>query len=98
MSALRVNDRRINADGVRSRFTSRILPLTCVALRRSPRSSRCSICVASTGDFREALAALLGDVCLRAVRHEHCAAHQRLETEYRAFETEPRRLRLLHRR
>src|ERR1700682_2507082 len=44
VSAPRVNDRRINAVGERSRFTSRILPRTCGAPRRWPRSCRCSTC------------------------------------------------------
>jgi hypothetical protein len=44
VSAPRVNDRRTDQDGKRRRFTSRILPRTCAAPRRWPRSCSCSTC------------------------------------------------------
>ena len=62
MSAPRVNDRRTDQDGARHRFTSRILP---PYMRRSPKVAEVLPVLylrgLSTGDFREALAALLGD-------------------------------------
>lgn len=62
VSAPRVNDQRTDQDGERRRFTSRILP-PCMG--RSPKVAEVSpvlyLCELSTGDFREALAALLGD-------------------------------------
>jgi transposase-like protein len=61
VSAPRVNDRRLNADGQRCKFTSRILP---PYMRRSPKVAEVLPVLylrgLSTGDFREALAALLG--------------------------------------
>ena len=62
VSAPRVNDRRTDQDGERRRFTSRILP---PYMRRSPKVAEVLPVLylrgLSTGDFREALAALLGD-------------------------------------
>jgi putative transposase len=62
VSAPRVNDRRIDQDGERRRFTSRILP---PYMRRSPKVAEVPPVLylggLSTGDFREALAALLGN-------------------------------------
>ena len=62
VSAPRVNDRRTDQDGARRRFTSRILP---PYMRRSPKVAEVLPVLylrgLSTGDFREALAALLGD-------------------------------------
>ena len=62
VSAPRVNDRRTDRDGERRRFTSRILP---PYMRRSPKVAEVLPVLylrgLSTGDFREALAALLGD-------------------------------------
>jgi hypothetical protein len=58
----RVNDQRIDRDGERRRFTSRILP---PYMRRSPKVAEVLpvpyLRGLSTGDFREALATLLGD-------------------------------------
>jgi len=58
----RVNDRRVSEDGERCRFTSRILP---PYMRRSPKVSEVLPVLylrgLSTGDFREALPALLGE-------------------------------------
>ena len=59
--APRVNDRRVDDDGERQRFTSRILP---PYMRRSPQVAEVLPLLylrgLSTGDFREALPALLG--------------------------------------
>jgi putative transposase len=60
--APRVNDRRRDADGRRRRFTSRILP---PYMRRSPKVAEVLPILylrgLSTGDFRPALEALLGE-------------------------------------
>ena len=57
-----MNDKRVDAEGVRERFTSRILP---PYMRRSPQVSEVLPLLylrgLSTGDFREALPALLGE-------------------------------------
>src|SRR5262249_31607671 len=62
VSAPRVNDRRTDEAGVRRRFTSHILP---PYMRRSPKVAEVLPVLylrgLSTGDFREALTALLGD-------------------------------------
>src|SRR5213593_3935481 len=61
VSAPRVNDRRIDQDGERRRFTSRILP---PYMRRSPKVAEVLPVLylrgLSTGDFQEALPILLG--------------------------------------
>mgnify|MGYP001411943844 FL=1 len=60
--APRVNDKRVEADGQRQRFTSRILP---PYMRRSPTVAEVLPILylrgLSTGDFREALPVLLGE-------------------------------------
>lgn len=60
--APRVNDQRVDADGARQRFTSRILP---PYMRRSPQVAEVLPLLylrgLSTGDFREALPVLLGE-------------------------------------
>jgi putative transposase len=60
--APRVNDRRLDTDGERQRFSSRILP---AYMRRSPKVTEVLPILylrgLSTGDFREALPALLGE-------------------------------------
>ncbi len=62
VKAPRVNDKRIDADGERQRFTSRILP---PYMRRSPKVTEVLPVLylrgLSTGDFSEALPTLLGD-------------------------------------
>jgi len=61
VTAPRINDRRIDAEGERKRFTSAILP---PYMRRSPKVAEVLPILylrgLSTGDFREALEALLG--------------------------------------
>jgi transposase-like protein len=61
VEAPRVNDRRVDAQGRRQRFTSRILP---PYMRRSPKVAEVLPVLylrgLSTGDFREALPILLG--------------------------------------
>jgi transposase-like protein len=60
--APRVNDRRVDEDGGRKRFTSRILP---PYMRRSPKVAEVLPVLylrgLSTGDFRQALPILLGE-------------------------------------
>ena len=60
--APRVNDQRVDDDGGRQRFTSRILP---PYMRRSPQVAEVLPLLylrgLSTGDFREALPVLLGE-------------------------------------
>ena len=62
VEAPRVNDRRVDAQGRRQRFTSRILP---PYMRRSPKVAEVLPVLylrgLSTGDFREALPILLGE-------------------------------------
>jgi transposase-like protein len=62
IQAPRVNDRRVDGEGNRERFTSAILP---PYMRRSPKVAEVLPILylrgLSTGDFREALSALLGD-------------------------------------
>jgi putative transposase len=62
IAAPRVNDRRVDADGNRQRFTSAILP---PYMRRSPKVAEVLPILylrgLSTGDFQEALKALLGE-------------------------------------
>lgn len=62
IAAPRVNDRRVNERGERQRFTSEILP---PYMRRSPKVAEVLPVLylrgLSTGDFKEALPALLGE-------------------------------------
>ena len=87
VSAPRVNDRRINADGERRRFTSRILPPD---MRRSPKVAEVLPVLylrgLSTGDFREALAALLGDDAAGLSVTKIARLTNEWEAEYRAFQ------------
>jgi hypothetical protein len=61
IEAPRVNDKRVNENGVRQKFTSKILP---PYMRRSPKVAEVIPILylrgLSTGDFREALPVLLG--------------------------------------
>ena len=86
VSAPRVNDQRIDRDGERRRFTSRILP---PYMRRSPKVAEVLPVLylrgLSTGDFREALATLLGDDAARLSATNIARLTNEWETEYRAF-------------
>jgi putative transposase len=82
-----VNDRRINADGERRRFTSRILP---PYMRRSPKVAEVLPVLylrgLSTGAFRDALAALLGDDPAGLSATNVARLTNEWETDYRAFQ------------
>ena len=87
MSAPRVNDRRVDTNGERCRFTSRILP---PYMRRSPKVAEVLPVLylrgLSTGDFREALAALLGKDAAGLSATNIARLTNEWETEYRAFQ------------
>ena len=87
VSAPRVNDRRTDPDGERRRFTSRILP---PYMRRSPKVAEVLPVLylrgLSTGDFREALAALLGDDATGLSATNIARLTNEWESEYRAFQ------------
>ena len=86
ISAPRVNDRRTDQDGERRRFTSRILP---PYMRRSPKVAELPVLYLrglSTGDFREALAALFGDDAAGLSATNIVRLTNEWETEYRAFQ------------
>ena len=79
VAAPRVNDRRM-VEGQRQRFTSAILP---PYLRRSPRLAGVLPLLylhgLSSGDFRDALPALLGTGGRRAGAEHHHAPDQELD-------------------
>jgi transposase-like protein len=87
VSAPRVNDRRLDPDGERRRFTSRILP---PYKRRSPKVAEVLPVLylrgLSTGDFREALGALLGKDAAGLSATNIARLTAEWETEYRAFQ------------
>ena len=87
VNAPRVNDRRTDQDGRRRRFTSRILP---PYMRRSPKMAEVLPVLylrgLSTGDFREALAALLGDGAAGLSATNVARLTDEWESEYRAFQ------------
>jgi len=82
-----VNDRRTDQDAERRRFTSRVLP---PYMRRSPKVAEVLPVLylhgLSTGDFREALAALLGDDAAGLSATNIVRLTNEWETEYRAFQ------------
>jgi putative transposase len=87
LSAPRVNDRRVDDDGERCKFTSRILP---PYMRRSPKVAEVLPVLylrgLSTGDFREALAALLGKDAAGLSATNIARLTAEWETEYRVFQ------------
>jgi transposase-like protein len=87
VSAPRVNDRRVDDNGQRRKFTSRILP---PYMRRSPKVAEVLPVLylrgLSTGDFREALAALLGDDAAGLSATNIARLTNEWEMEYRAFQ------------
>jgi putative transposase len=84
--APRVNDRRLDADGQRQRFTSQILP---PYMRRSPKVAEVLPVLylrgLSTGDFQPALAALLGADAAGLSATNITRLTAVWETEYRQF-------------
>jgi putative transposase len=87
VSAPRVNDRRVDDDGQRRKFTSRILP---PYMRRSPKVAEVLPVLylrgLSTGDFREALAVLLGKDAAGLSPTNIARLTNEWENEYRAFQ------------
>lgn len=88
VTAPRVNDRRVDADGERKRFTSAILP---PYMRRSPKVAEVLPILylrgLSTGDFREALGALLGEDAAGLSPANITRLLSVWEEEYRRFQT-----------
>ena len=84
--APRVNDRRVDDDGERQRFTSRILP---PYMRRSPRVAEVLPVLylrgLSTSDFREALPVLLGKEAAGLSATNIARLTATWEREYEAF-------------
>ena len=85
VSVPQVNDRRTDQDGERRRFTSHILP---PYMRRSPKMAEVLPVLylrgLSTGDFREALAAVLGDDAAGLSATNIARLTNEWEGEYRA--------------
>ena len=85
--APRVNDRRETEDGSRRRFTSQILP---PYMRRSPKVAEVLPILylrgLSTGDFKEGLAALLGDDASGLSPTAITRLTAAWQTEYEAFQ------------
>jgi putative transposase len=88
ITAPRVNDRRVDAQGNRKRFTSAILP---PYMRRSPKVAEVLPILylrgLSTGDFREALEALLGEDAAGLSPANITRLLSVWEEEYRRFQT-----------
>jgi len=86
VKAPRVNDKRVDEDGQRQKFTSKLLP---PYMRKSPKVSEVLPILylrgLSTGDFREALPVLLGEdaAALSATAITRLTATW--EAEYHAF-------------
>ena len=87
VNAPRVNDRRVDANGHRRKFTSRILP---PYMRRSPKVAEVLPVLylrgLSTGDFREALVALLGEDAAGLSATNIARLTNEWENEYRDFQ------------
>src|SRR5262249_49754062 len=81
------NDRRVDDQGRRPKFTSRILP---PYMRRSPKVAEglpvLYLRGLSTGDFREALAALLGKNAAGLSATHIARLTHAWQSEYRAFQ------------
>lgn len=88
ITAPRVNDRRVDAEGDRKRFTSAILP---PYMRRSPKVAEVLPILylrgLSTGDFREALEALLGEDAAGLSPANITRLLSVWEEDYRRFQT-----------
>lgn len=86
VEAPRVNDKRIDDDGQRQRFTSKILP---PYMRRSPKVAEVLPVLylrgLSTGDFKEALRSLLGDDAAGLSSSSIARLTNEWGTEYEAF-------------
>jgi putative transposase len=86
IEAPRVDDRRVDAQGQRRRFTSEILP---PYMRRSPKVAEVLPILylrgLSTGDFREALPVLLGELAQGLSPTTITRLTASWEEEYRAF-------------
>ena len=86
VKAPRVNDKRVDEDGQRQKFTSKILP---PYMRRSPKVAEVLPILylrgLSTGDFREALPVLLGEDAAGLSPTAITRLTATWETEYRAF-------------
>lgn len=86
--APRVNDRRVDEEGERKRFTSAILP---PYMRRSPKVAEVLPILylrgLSTGDFREALESLLGEDAAGLSPANISRLLSVWEEEYRRFQT-----------
>ena len=87
VNAPRINDRRVGTDVQRFKFTSRILP---PYMRRSPKVAEVLPVLylrgLSTGDFREAFAALLGKDAAGLSATNIARLTNEWETEYRTFQ------------
>ena len=88
ITAPRVNDRRVDTEGKRKRFTSAILP---PYMRRSPKVAEVLPILylrgLSTGDFREALEGLLGEDAAGLSPANITRLLSVWEEEYRRFQT-----------
>lgn len=86
VGAPRVNDRRVDSDGTRHRFTSEILP---PYMRRSPKVAEVLPILylrgLSTGDFQEALPVLLGEAATGLSPSAITRLTNEWNVEYEAF-------------
>ena len=86
VAAPRVNDKRLDEQGLRQRFSSRILP---PYMRRSPKVAEVLPVLylrgGSTGDFKEALPILLGPEASGLSASAICRLTNAWSTEYEAF-------------